>query len=296
LGGFFFAKQSRQVEAPMLEKRSHSANHDHASFQVLTSVQIAKPEDYGMIECTEGWSALNRLCWAHLFAAFCLGFTTLAVAQQNHQVSPTLLPKAATKTGEGEYSAWVKICTSDEQHKQVCLVKYEALDPKTGGVLVSVAVRTREVKREHHLLVNVPTAYSLAMPAGVRIKIDNEEPTSLQYTVCLPTNCQVETELTKQLLESMRKGNLMLVAAINVQQNAVTFQVPLNGFSKTLNGAPVDAAQYRETRDRMMGFAKKAAEDQQKQPANGNERNPPHDVGPNLTIAPAKTPSARSPQ
>jgi invasion protein IalB len=224
-----------------------------------------------------------------------LGFTTLAVAQQNQQVPPTLLPKPATKTGEGEYSAWVKVCASDEQYKQVCLVKYEALDPKTGGVLVSVAVRTRDGEHKHDLLVNVPTTYSLVMPAGVRIKIDNDEPTSLQYTVCLPTNCQVETELTKQLLERMRKGNLMFVAAINVQQNAVTFQVPLNGFSKTLVGAPVDAAQYRETRARMMGFAKKAAEDQQKQPANGNEGNPAHDAGPNLTIAP-ETPSAQSPQ
>ena len=242
-----------------------------------------------MIE--DGWSALGRSCRVHLFTAFCLGFPTLAIAQQNQEVHTTS-PKAPTKTGEGEYSAWVKVCTRNEQNKQVCLVKYEALDPKTGGVLVSVAVRTRESEDKHDLLVNVPTAYSLVMPAGVRIKIDTDEPASLQYTVCLPTNCQVQTELKTQLLERMRKGRLMLVGAIDAQQKAVTFRVPLNGFGKSLDGAPVDTAKYQETRARMMDFAKKAAEDQQRQQANGGG-NPSQNVGPNLTIPPAKTPSAQ---
>jgi invasion protein IalB len=245
-----------------------------------------------MIE--DGWSTLGRFCRVHLFTAFCLGFATLAIAQQNQQVHTTP-PKAPTKTAEGEYSAWVKICTRNDHDKQVCLVKYEALDPKTGGVLVSVAVRTTEGEDKHDLLVNVPTAYSLVMPAGVRIKIDTDEPTSLQYTVCLPISCQVQTELKTPLLERMRKGSLMLVGAINAQQNAVTFRVPLNGFSKTLDGAPVDAAKYQETRARMMDFAKKAAADQRRQQANGGG-NPSQNVGPNLTIAPAKTPSAQSPQ
>ena len=226
-----------------------------------------------------------------MFTTFCLGFPTLAIAQQNQEVH-TPPPKAPTKTGEGEYSAWVKVCTRNEQNKQVCLVKYEALDPKTGGVLVSVAVRTRESEDKHDLLVNVPTAYSLVMPAGVRIKIDTDEPASLQYTVCLPTNCQVQTELKTQLLERMRKGRLMLVGAIDAQQKAVTFRVPLNGFSKTLDGAPVDTAKYQETRARMMDFAQKAAKDQQRQQANGGG-NPSQNVGPNLTIAPGKTPSAQ---
>jgi invasion protein IalB len=233
----------------------------------------------------------------YLFTAFCLGFATLAVAQQSRSVPITPLPKPATKTGEGDYSAWVKLCTNDEQQKQVCLVKYEALSPKTGGVLLSVAVRTAKGEEKQDLLVSVTTAYSLAMPTGVRIKIDQDEPASLQYTVCLPTNCQVQMELTKPLLEKMRKGRLMLVAAISAQQNAVVFQVPLNGFSKTLDGAPVDTAKYQETRARMMDFAKKTAEDQQKaQQANGQRGNPSPAIGGNVTTAPAKTNPTQSPQ
>jgi invasion protein IalB len=238
------------------------------------------------------WSDLRPICGTLLFAAIGLGFGTTFAIGEDQQIS-----KSTTKPAPGDLSAWVKVCAKNEHDKQICLVKYEALDPKTGGVLVAVAMRSTEGEEKQELLVNVPTAYSLMMPAGVRIKIDNDEPISLQYTVCLPTNCQVQTELTKQVLERLRKGNLMLVAAINTQQNPITFRVPLNGFGKTADGVPVDTAKYQETRRRMMEFAKKAAEGQKKsQWGSGQEKNPPQAVGPAVTTVPVKRPPGQSPQ
>lgn len=244
----------------------------------------------GMIEFMDGWSRLRRICQCVVFSVCLVVGTTLAIAQQDQQVPMT------SKPAQGEISAWVKICTKNEQNRQVCLVKYEALDPKTGGVLVVVAVRTTEGKDKQDFLIHVPTAYSLVIPAGVRIKIDEDEPISLQYALCLPTNCQVHTELAKQIFARMRTGKQMLVAAINMQQKALTFWVPLNGFGKAFDGAPVDTAKYQETRARMMDFAKKAAKDQQKaQQAKGQEKSPSQAIGSNVTTAPAKTNSAQSP-
>ena len=51
--------------------------------------------------------------------------------------------------------------------------------------------------------------------------------------------------------ETMRKHYARLIKGGN------------NGFAKTSDGAPVDAAKYQETRARMMEFAKKAAQDEQ---------------------------------
>lgn len=254
-----------------------------------------------MIGSMDGWSALRRTGRAVSHAAIVLGFgTTLAIAQQDQQV-PKTPPKSAKKTvtAQGNISAWVKVCTKNEQTKnmQICLVKYEALDPKTGGVLVAAAVRTTEGEDKHDLLVNVPTAHSLVMPDGVRIKIDEDEPISLQYAVCLPTNCQAHAELTKQVLDRMRKGEQMLVAAITMRQKPITFWVPLNGFATTSDGAPVDEAKYQETRRRMMEFAKKTAKDQQtNQQANGQEGTLAQPAEPNATTAPPKTSPALAPQ
>jgi invasion protein IalB len=199
-----------------------------------------------MIGSMDGWSALRRTSRVVSLAAFVLGFgTNLAVAQQGQQV-PRTPPKSATNTGapKNDISAWVKICTKNEQtkNKQVCLVRYEGLDPKTGDLLVGAAVRTTEAEDKQDLIITVSTAYSLMMPAGIRIKIDEDESISLQYVVCEPKSCQASAELTKQVLDRMRKGKQMLVAAINIQQRPMTFQVLLYGFAKTSEGAPVDEA------------------------------------------------------
>jgi invasion protein IalB len=136
--------------------------------------------------------------------------------------------------------------------KQICLVNHEGLEPNTGMVLVAAAVRTIEGDEKKHMLVRLPTAYSLVMPAGVQIKIDEDEPIALQYAVCFPTSCQVQMELTPELFEKLRKGKQMVVAAINMQQKTMPFPVPLTGFSKAFDGAPVDNAAYEEARRQMM--------------------------------------------
>ena len=103
----------------------------------------------------------------------------------------------------------------------------------------------------------------------------SEQPIQLQYTLCFPTSCQVQLELTKELFDSMRKGKQMVVAAMNIQQKTMGFPVPLTGFGKAYDGAPVDSAKYEESRRQLMEMfrkrqaelAAKAAEAQQKKEA-----------------------------
>lgn len=173
--------------------------------------------------------------------------------------------------------AWVKLCMKNEQtqNKQICLINHEGLEPNTGMVLIAAAVRQAEGEDKQQLLVRVPTAYALVIPAGVQIKIDDNQPIQLQYTLCFPTSCQVQVELTKEMFDSMRKGKQMVVAAMNIQQKTMGFPVPLQGFAKAYDGAPVDNAKYEESRRQLMEvfrkrqqeLAAKAAEAQQKKEA-----------------------------
>jgi invasion protein IalB len=173
--------------------------------------------------------------------------------------------------------AWVKLCMKNEQtqNKQICLINHEGLEPNTGMVLIAAAVRQAEGEDKQQLLVRVPTAYALVIPAGVQIKIDDNQPIQLQYTLCFPTSCQVQIELTKEMFESMRKGKQMVVAAMNIQQKTMGFPVTLQGFAKADDGAPVDNAKYEESRRQLMEtfrkrqqeLAAKAAEAQQKKEA-----------------------------
>jgi invasion protein IalB len=249
------------------------------------------------------WNTFRRLAGPALFAACALALgTTLAVAQETTAPKaaapavPAATPAAPGAGPAAEESAWVKLCLKNEQtgNKQVCLVNHEGLEPNTGMVLVAAAVRSIEGDDKQHLLVRLPTAYSLVIPAGVQIKIDDGEPIQLQYAVCFPTSCQVQMELSKDMFDKMRKGKQMVVAAMNMQQKAMAFPVPLTGFGKTFDGPPVDNAKYEEARrvivekfrQRQIDLANKAAEAQQKKGQAGDQTVAPAD--PNATVAPKK--------
>lgn len=191
--------------------------------------------------------------------------------------APAALAAAGDAAAAVPDDAWVKLCMKNEQtqNKQICLINHEGLEPNTGMVLIAAAVRQAEGEDKQQLLVRVPTAYALVIPAGVQIKIDDNQPIQLQYTLCFPTSCQVQVELTKEMFDSMRKGKQMVVAAMNIQQKTMGFPVPLQGFAKAYDGAPVDNAKYEESRRQLMEvfrkrqqeLAAKAAEAQQKKEA-----------------------------
>jgi invasion protein IalB len=204
-----------------------------------------------MIGSIDGWYSL-------LLAAGTFGIAmSSAMAQQGEQMQ--------ADAAKANVSSWVKLCTKNEEsgnNNGVCLVKYEELDPRTGSVLLTAAVRTIEGQDGHHLIVNLPIAYTLIITAGVRAKIDEDEPVSMKFTVCLPTSCQAQIALSKEMLQKIIRGKHLVVAAVNMQQKTMFFPIPLVGFHKTWEGAPVDTVKYQAARRQMLDFAKKTAETQ----------------------------------
>src|SRR5271169_1833145 len=138
-------------------------------------------------------------------------------------------------------------------------------------MLATSAVSTTEGEDKQTLMVGVTTAYTLVMPAGVQIKIDDSDPVALKYTVCGTMSCQAQMDLTKETFDKMRKGKQMTVAAMNIQQKTMGFPVPLTGFAKAFDGPAADNAKYAEahrqmieqSRQRQIELARKAAEQPQ---------------------------------
>jgi invasion protein IalB len=209
--------------------------------------------------------------------------------------APAAAPATATE------DAWVKLCMKSEQtqNKEICLINHEGLEPNTGMVLIAAAVRKVEGEEKQQLLVRVPTAYALVIPAGVQIKIDEAQPIQLQYAICFPTSCQVQIELTNEIMDQLRKGKQMVVAAMNIQQKTMGFPVPLTGFAKAYDGPPVDSVKYEESRRQLMEMFKKrqaelaakAAQAEQKKEAEQTGAAP---AAPNAT-AQQKKPAAATP-
>lgn len=249
---------------------------------------------------------ISRPCWLILYAALACGLeTTPVVAEQGQDVPKRVTAPAAARSalpsGVNE-NGWVKLCINDQQtgNRQVCLVNHEELEPNTGMLIVSAAVRSAEGEDTQHLLIGVTTAKSLIMPVGAQIKIDDGEPIALHYGLCMLTSCQVQTKLTKEMIDKLRNGKQMVVAALDGQQQTMAFTLPLTGFGKSFDGAPVDTAKYQEARRRMMETFRKRQEElankatgtgQKKQRAVGPPQAgiaPTQRVSPEAKIAPPK--------
>jgi invasion protein IalB len=231
-----------------------------------------------------------------------------AGAQAPAPVVGAAAPASGAATAGGapageEQSAWVKLCEKSEQtqNKQICLTNHERIDGNSGMVIVGAAVRKIEGEEKQQLLVKLPQAALLALPAGVQIKVDDGQPISLQYTFCYAMSCQAETEVTKELFESMRKGKQLMVAVVNLQGKAIGLPVPLAGFPKAYDGPPVDSAKYQESRrqvmeairKRQMELAAKANEAQQKKEQGQGSQKPQGSNG--TTAAPKIAPAPPKP-
>lgn len=224
-----------------------------------------------MIWSKDRWNCFRRPAARMVLAAgaLALGVTSASMATMAQQPNSSAAPKggaapstnaapAAVPQGAAQ-DAWVKLCMKNEQtaNKQICLINHEGLEPNTGMVLIAAAVRKAEGDEKQQLLIRVPTAYALVIPAGVQIRIDEQEPIQLQYSICFPTSCQVQMELTDDLFQKMRNGKQMVVAAMNIQQKTMGFPVPLTGFTKAYDGPPVDNAVYEQQRRQLMEMFRK---------------------------------------
>jgi invasion protein IalB len=190
-------------------------------------------------------------------------------------------PGAAAPAGDpkaADQSAWVKLCekapslADDKKELNVCLTHHERIDGNTGLVLVSAALRKVEGQDKEALMIMVPLG--MALPPGAQVKIDENEPIKLAFTLCHAAGCTAETEASKDIVAKMKAGKQMIVAAINLAGKPIGFPVPLTGFGPAYDGAPVDNDKYKEARgklmeairDRQVELIKKAQEEQAKNP------------------------------
>jgi invasion protein IalB len=180
-----------------------------------------------------------------------------------HEVTETkpklqLFPETLPPVGSASNSekAWVKLCektpsiTNPNQMLNLCLTHHERLDGNTGMVLVSAAIREIEGVDKKALMVMIPLG--MAMPPGVQVRIDDNAPLKLPITLCHAAGCTAEIEASEATIEQFRKGNQLVVAAINLAGKAIGFPVPLNGFGEAYAGPPVDNQKYKEARLRLM--------------------------------------------
>ncbi|MEL7543078.1 MAG: invasion associated locus B family protein [Pseudomonadota bacterium] len=189
--------------------------------------------------------------------------------------SPAIAQETGGAAAEKKVQYWFKICPSraDAEGKEIkiCVTQHEQFNQRSGELNVAMAIRQQDGKKPK-LLVTVPLG--VALPTGAAVQFDKiKEPIKFTYVFCHAEGCVIDTEATPQIVDAMKAGASANISVFHTFYNRpVSFNVPLKGFTATLDGDPVDGNQYFQRRrqlrlairKRTSDAIKKAQEEQKK--------------------------------
>jgi invasion protein IalB len=165
------------------------------------------------------------------------------------------------------YSPWTKVCLKGQEAnaQQVCFTGKEGrID--TGMLVIGAVLIEPEGSANKILRVTLPLGMQL--PQGTRAIVDQGQPMNAPYMICFPNGCMADYEASAELIGKLKKGQSLVVQAINSQGQAVSLTLPLPDFAKAYDGAPTDPKVLEERQKKLQEeFSKKQQLQQQQQQA-----------------------------
>ena len=161
------------------------------------------------------------------------------------------------------YAPWTKFCLKgqDANAKQVCFTGKDGRIESGQPVIAAVII---EPEGEPKKILRVTLPLGMQLVHGTRIIVDNNAPLQSPYVICFQNGCMSDYEATPELLATMKKGQNLVVQAINANGAPLTLPLPLGEFAKAYDGPPTDPKQFEETQKKLQEELQKRAEEQRK--------------------------------
>jgi invasion protein IalB len=161
------------------------------------------------------------------------------------------------------YAPWTKFCLKgqDANAKQVCFTGKDGRIESGQPVVAAVII---EPEGEPKKILRVTLPLGMQLVHGTRIIVDNNAPMQSPYVICFANGCMSDYEATPELLANMKKGQNLVVQAINANGSALTLPLPLAEFAKAYDGPPTDPKQFEETQKKLQEELQKRAEEARK--------------------------------
>jgi invasion protein IalB len=150
------------------------------------------------------------------------------------------------------YSPWAKFCGKgkDPGAKEVC---FTGKDARTEAGQPVAAAALIEPEGEPRKLFRVTLPSPLQVQYGTRIMIDKEPAISSAFLTCFANGCMADYEATPELVGKLKKGQMLIIEAINLAGTPISFPLPLvdshlggNSFAGANEGPPTDPKVFEE--------------------------------------------------
>jgi len=192
-------------------------------------------------------------------------------AQPAQQAAPPQQQQQAQPGGEAPqliFSPWVKLCNkdADPKAKRICVT---VKDGRVESGLLVVSVAVIEMDGEQKKLLRMSLPYGVALQHGTRLIVDQGTPATSPFVTCLPPvvppgGCIADYEASTDLINRMKKGQLLTVQAIHMNGQAMSPQLDLRDFAKAYDGPPTDPKVFEEQQKKLQEELQKRAEEARK--------------------------------
>ncbi|MBR1143751.1 invasion associated locus B family protein [Bradyrhizobium sp. AUGA SZCCT0431] len=168
------------------------------------------------------------------------------------------------------YAPWTKFCLKgqDAGAKQVCFTGKDGRIESGQPVIAAVII---EPEGEPKKILRVTLPLGMQLVHGTRVIVDANPPAQSPYVICFQNGCMSDYEVTPELLANLKKGQNLVVQAINSNGAPLTLPLPLAEFAKAYDGPPTDPKEFEKTQQKLQEELQKRAEEARKK----LEANPP---------------------
>ncbi len=183
---------------------------------------------------------------------------------QHSRRRPRKARRSSSSRSQLIYSPWTKFCLkgqNDPNAKQVCFTGKDARIESGMPVVAAVLI---EPEGEPKKILRVTLPLGMQLIHGTRVIIDQNQPMTAPYVICFTNGCMADYEATADLIGKMKKGQGLVVQAINSTGQPISLVLPLADFAKAYDGPPTDPKVFEEQQKKLQDELQRRADEARK--------------------------------
>ena len=166
------------------------------------------------------------------------------------------------------FSPWTKFCLKgqpgqppDPNAKEVCFTGKDARVEFGQPVAAAVLIEPQGADKK---LLRVTLPLGMQLAHGTRLIVDQNQPMTAPYVICFSNGCMADYDASADMIGKMKKGQGLVIQAINATGQPISLVMPLNDFAKAYEGPPTDPKVFEEQQKKLQEELQRRADEARK--------------------------------
>jgi invasion protein IalB len=166
------------------------------------------------------------------------------------------------------FSPWTKFCLKgqpgqppDPNAKEVCFTGKDARVESGQPVAAAVLIEPQGADKK---LLRVTLPLGMQLAHGTRLIVDQNQPMTAPYVICFSNGCMADYDASADMIGKMKKGQGLVIQAINATGQPISLVMPLNDFAKAYDGPPTDPKVFEAEQKKLQEELQKRADEARK--------------------------------